>query len=302
MTDHDDIDYTYEIVMVAYRSRPLVEALLGRLPTGVPVAIVDNAHGADGIAELAASRPVTRYLDGPGRGFAAAANLAVTGSSRETIMLVNPDSSPTVTQLDELASELDRDPGLVAVSAITAGPDGRVEIGVGGWEPTVGRAIVHAVGAHKVFPRRGLWAKPVPGEDIELDWLSGACMALRRSAFRELGGFDERYFVYNDDVALGRSIREAGFRQKLRSDIVVPHLGGGSGESRTRMVQQRAASMIQYVRHHNQSRTVNGIRLALTLGYAGRYLVGRARGHANTHQEHAAYIRGLWVGAPQMGG
>ena len=49
---------------------------------------------------------------------------------------------------------------------------------------------MHAVGAHKVFPTGGLWARPVPGAPLELDWLSGACMAVRRSTFLELGGSD----------------------------------------------------------------------------------------------------------------
>jgi GT2 family glycosyltransferase len=291
--------YDYEVVLVTYHSRPLVEVLLGTLPTELPIVIVDNAHGVDGLPEVAAQRPATRYLDGPGKGFSAGVNRAMLTSSYDTLILVNPDSSPSLNQLDSLAGELQGDPELVAVSALTASPDGRIELGVGGWEPSVRRALVHAVGAHKLFPTAGLWARPVPGRPIELDWLCGTCMAVCKQLVGNLGGFDERYFVYSEDVQLGRSIREAGLRQKVRTDLVVPHLGAGSTEEpRTRMLQVRGASMAQYIRRHNSIGTINGIRLALTAGYVGRFVARHMLGRHAQAQEHMAYIRGLWCGPP----
>lgn len=290
---------TYEVVLVAYRSGSLVRALLDDLPAGLPVAIVDNGHGVDGLDEIPARRPATRYLDGPGRGFAAGANLGVATSGSEVVVFVNPDSSPTVEQLDVLVADVVADPNLAAVSATTVGPDGRVEIGVGGWEPTATRALVHAVGAHKLFPRAGLWARPVPGEPIRLDWLSGACMAVRRRTFLELGGFDEDFFVYNEDVAFGRRVREAGMSLRIRTDILVGHLGGGSGDGKSQMLRLRGDSMVRYVRRHGGAASVLGIRLALTMGYAPRWLMCVARGRHGRAREHVSYVRGLWFGAPR---
>lgn len=287
----------YEIVLVAYKSAGLVRALLDALP-GRPVAVVDNGRGVDGLAEVVAGRPGVRYLDGPGRGFASGANLGASTSTHDIVIFVNPDSSPTPEILDALAADVAADPGLGAVSATTVLPDGGVEIGVGGWEPTARRALVHAVGAHKVFPTAGLWARPVPGQPIELDWLSGACMAVRRSTFADLGGFDEQFFVYNEDVAFGRSLREAGLRQRVRTDLLVPHLGGGSGDGKTHMLRLRGASLVRYVRMHHPASTVLGIRLALSAGYAPRYVLARARGRTGLAAEHAAYVTGLWRGAP----
>ncbi len=291
--------YDYELVLVTYYSCRLVQALLASLPAKLPVVIVDNSHGADGLAQVAPARPATRYLDGPGTGFAAGANLGVRSSSYATVVFVNPDSSPSLAQLDSLVAELDRDPQLAAVSATTVRPDGRVEIGVGGWEPSVRRALVHAVGAHKLFPTAGLWAQPVPGLPIDLDWLSGACMAVPRQILCDLGGFDESYFVYSEDVTFGRRVREAGLRQLLRTDLLVPHLGAGSGHAKTQMLQIRGASMMQYVRRHNGISPAHGIRLALTTGSVGRYLLCRLLGRRTQALEHAAYVRGLWVGPPE---
>jgi N-acetylglucosaminyl-diphospho-decaprenol L-rhamnosyltransferase len=292
--------YGYELVLVAYHSRPLVEALLAGLPTELPVVIVDNSHGADGLAALAAGRPATRYLDGPGRGYAAGANLGARSSGYETVIFVDPDSRPTPAQLDGLASALARRDDLAVVCAMTVDHDGRAEIGVGGWEPTAARALVHATGAHKLFPTAGLWARPRPGRPLELDWLGGACMAMSMRHFHELGGFDESYFVYSEDVEYGRRIRAAGLRQELLTDMVVLHGGTGSGDGRERMVRLRAASMMNYVRRYHGVATVLGIRLALTAGYLARCAAARLRGRTVTAREHAAYVRGLWLGAPDM--
>lgn len=288
----------YEIILVTYRSAALVRSLLDRLPDTLPVVIVDNAHGIDGLDTLPDTRPATRYVDGPGAGFARGANIGVQTSTRDVVVFVNPDSAPTLAQLDTLAAEVAADRSLGAVSATTVWPDGQVEIGTGGWEPTVRRALVHAVGAHKIFPTAGLWARPVPYEPIDVDWLSGACMAVRRHTFLDLGGFDEQFFVYNEDVAFGRQVREAGLRLHMRTDQLVQHLGGGSGDGKSMMLQFRSDSLIRYASRHNRPLSVAGIRLALTLGYLPRYVLHTLRGDRAQAIEHAAYIKGLWVGAP----
>lgn len=288
----------YEIVLVTYRSGPLVRALLDELPSSLPIVIVDNGHGIDGLGAIPAGRPATRYLDGPGAGFASGANVGARSSTHDIVIFVNPDSVPTMRQLDSLALDLAGDPTLAGVAAMTVKSDGRVEIGTGGWEPTARRAFVHAIGAHKVFRTSGLWASPVPGQPIELDWLSGACMAVRRETFLEIGGFDERFFVYSEDVAFGRQVREAGMHLRMRTDLLVRHLGGSSGDAKTRMLQFRSDSLIRYVKRHNGLATVLGVRVALTAGYAARYVMCHALRRRGQAIEHAAYIKGLWAGAP----
>jgi GT2 family glycosyltransferase len=254
----------------------------------------------DGVHELCGSRTATRYLAGPGQGFARAANLGARTSQARYVVFVNPDSAPTVEQLDALVSDLEADDRLAAVGATTVLPGGRVELGVGGWEPTLGRALAHAVGVHALFRRAGLYARPVPGRPLELDWLSGACLAVPRQRFLDLGGFDEGFFVYNEDMAYGRRVREAHLRLRLRTDLLVPHLGGGSGEAKPRMFQMRGASMAQYVAAHNGAGTVLGVRLALSAGTGVRWTASTLRGRRSLARAHAAYLRGLWRGAPDL--
>ena len=289
-----------EVVLVTYHSRQLVEGLLAGLPHDLPVAVVDNACGADGVAAALEGRPHARCLDGGGVGFARAANLGARTSRRPYVVFVNPDTQPTIEQLRALVDDLAADERLAAVAATTVSADGRVELGVGGWEPTLRRTLVYATGWHTRRPRGGVYARPVPHEEIELDWLTGACLAVRRETFLALGGFDESYFLYNEDMAYGRRVREAGLSQRLRTDLLVPHAGAGSGASPAKMLQMRGASMHDYLRHHNGAPAAQSMRMVFSAGALGRWAVCRLRGRRSDADGFSAYNRGLWQGAPDM--
>lgn len=291
---------TYEVVLVTYRSRDLAAAMFDRLPDDVRMVVVDNSKGEDGIPELVAGRRNARYIEGAGQGFAKAANAGARTSTADVVLFLNPDTVPSPEQLTTLVDDLAADPGLAAVAATTVSPNGRVELGVGGWEPNAKRAFVHAAGLHVLFPTSGLYARPAPYRPVRVDWMTGACLAVPREQFLALGGFDESFFVYNEDMAYGRRLREAGLRQRLRTDVLVPHAGGGSGGARTRMFQMRGASMVEYVADHNPPSTVLGLRAALTLGTLARSFVAWGRGNKDLAAEHRAYVRGLWTGAPDM--
>ncbi len=292
----------YELIVVSYQSKSQVEGLLAGLPDGIPLALVDNASGADGLIDLARARPNTRYLDGGGRGFAAAANRGARDSAHEYVVFVNPDCRPRAADLDELVAELAADPTLASSAATLVGPDGRVQLGTGGWEPTLRRAAVHAAGLHKIRPQAGLFARPTPNRPIRVDWTTGACMAVRRSTFVVLGGFDERFFVYSEDVAFGRAVRESRWRQSLRTDVLVPHGEAGSGAPSAEMLRLRGSSMARYVAQHNRTRTSNLVRGALTVGYLARVARSLLAGDEDKAREHLSYVQGVVTARASVGG
>jgi len=290
-----------EVVLVTYHSRALVEDLLLDLPRDLPLVVVDNARGADSMQEVVANRVNARYLDGGNVGFARAANLGARTSERPYLIFVNPDTAPTTEQLCALVEDLAADASLAAVAATTVSADGRVELGVGGWEPTLRRTFVYATALHQRYPRAGVYARPEPDEEIELEWLTGACLAVPRETFLRLGGFDERYFIYNEDMAYGRRLRDAGLRLRLRTDLLVPHAGAGSGGAKATMLQMRGASMYDYLRHHNTSSAAQAMRVVLAAGALGRWAICRARARREAALGFSAYNRGLWKGAPDLG-
>jgi N-acetylglucosaminyl-diphospho-decaprenol L-rhamnosyltransferase len=300
--DHDLTAPGYELVIVSYHSRPQIEGLLAGLPADLPLVIVDNASGRDGLADLVRDRPNGRYLDGGGHGFAAAANLGARSTDYEYVIFVNPDCRPSPEDLKALVSRVAETPNLASSAATMVSVDGAVEIGCGGWEPTVRRAVVHAVGLHKLLPEAGLFARPRAYLPLTVDWTTGACMAVRVSTFLGLGCFDERFYVYNEDVAFGRTVRQKGLSQSLRTDILVPHGAGGSGAPSREMLRLRGASMARYVSQYNTPGTARLIRISLAVGYLTRLaeqLVARNRPRA---LEHYYYVLGILTGRATVAG
>jgi GT2 family glycosyltransferase len=291
-----------ELVVVAYRSRAQVEQMLAALPTDLPLVVVDNSDGADGLEQLVVARPGGRYLRGGGVGFARAANLGARTSSARHLVFVNPDTRPTTGDLATLVEDVATDPSCSASGGTLVEPDGRSQIGVGGWEPTVRRSAVHALGLHKLLPRAGIYARPVIGRPEALDWVSGGCMAVRRQTFLDLGCFDEDFYVYNEDVAFGRASRRAGLAQRLRTDVPITGSSGGSGAPSLEMMRLRGASMAQYLRKFHPRVRAEVMVALFGLGYAVRAAVRALRRDHRRAAEFWAHAVGTFTGRAFVGG
>lgn len=291
-----------EVVLVSYRSRGHVAELLDMWGPRVSAVLVDNAGGADGLAELAAGRENVRFLDGGGQGFARAANRGAVTSSRRFVAFVNPDSRPTAQDLLSLTAGLAADLDAVSHAATVTGHDGDVEIGVGGWEPTVARTAAFAFGLHKKWPTAGVYAKPRVGEPLDVEWTTGACMVVRADLFRALGGFDESFYVYNEDMSFGRRARETGLRQVLRSDVLVRHGAGGSGAPSMEMLRLRGASFANYVERYHPGIAAKTMRASMAAGYTLRSAQRRVLGDNELSAQYRAVVRGMLARTAHVGG
>ncbi len=292
-----------EAVLVSYKSRHHVETLLTGWPSDLAVAVVDNSADADGIAEVVDRFANARYLRGGGQGFARAANLGAFTSLKPYVVFVNPDCRPDADQLVELIRGIALDPAAISHAATPITPEGGIEIGVGGWEPSVRRAFVHASGLHKILPRSGLYAHPRVGEHVDVDWATGACLAVRREPFRELGGFDEAFFVYFEDVAFGRRARTGGWRLRLREDVTVPHGSGSSGAPSSEMRRLQGASFTTYVNRYNPSAVRAGvIRAIYVAGMSWRVVALMVAGRRRRAASSRAIIRGVVTHRAFVGG
>jgi GT2 family glycosyltransferase len=283
----------FEVVLVSYRSRHHVEELLSSWPADLSVVVVDNSANVDGIVELVERHPNVRYLSGGGQGFSRAANLGAGSSKKPYVVFVNPDCRPTVEQLIALVEGVAADEHMVCHAATPVGAEGRIEIGVGGWEPSIRRTLVHASGLHFLFPRWGLYAHPQLHERVDVDWVTGTCMAVRRAAFVELGGFDEAFFVYCEDVAFGHRARQKGWGFRLREDILVPHGAGSSGAPSAEMRRLQGASFTTYTRRYSgPAPRAAAIRALYVLGSTWRLAVLTAL----RRRERAAATRAIITG------
>lgn len=255
-----------EVVLVTYRSADHVRALLDLWPEELAVTVVDNSGPDAALAELLANREHGGYLEGGGQGFARAANLGARNARRTYLVFVNPDSRPTAQHLHALVTGLAADQRAAAHAGTLVDLTGRTEVGVGGWEPSVRRTAVHASGLHKRLPTAGLFARPAAGRPMAVDWVCGGCLAVRAEQFVELGGFDETFFVYSEDVSFGRRARAADLESVLRPDVLVPHAAGSSGAPSNEMLRMRGASFASYVRRYHSPTRASVMRGMFAVG------------------------------------
>jgi GT2 family glycosyltransferase len=116
-------------------------------------------------------------------------------------------------------------------------------------------------------------AYDVPGSP---DWLSGACLLIRRSAFEAIGGFDERFFLYCEDIDICRRLRAAGYDLRYEPAATVRHIGGASAP-RGGTAPIYARSRIAYARKHYRRGAVGLERTGVAVGEATHALASAAR-------------------------
>jgi N-acetylglucosaminyl-diphospho-decaprenol L-rhamnosyltransferase len=218
------------VVVVNYGSPDLLRRNLPGLGP-VPVVVVDN-HKTDG--DSAAARALAGEhgwqllaLD-RNVGFGAAMNVGVRAaldSGAEVVLLLNPDAEIGPDALEGLRRAALADPAAMITPRIVH-PDGSTWFSGGMLSLAEGRLRL----------RDGT---PPPRYER---WLTGACLALHRDLWERLGGFDEDYFLYWEDVDLSRRCERAGGRLVVRADLVASHQVGGTQADEP----QRAKSAVYY--------------------------------------------------------
>jgi GT2 family glycosyltransferase len=211
------------VVIVAYESgaflQPCVDALAAQTFEDFEAVIVDNASSDGSVRDLRLPDARFKILSlGLNTGFAAANNLAAAGSAAEFLVLLNPDAVPDPAWLETLIATALTAPDIASVGSLQRRlDDPEVLDGVGDVWHVAGLAWRAGEG----HPTAG-----APG-DGEIFGPCGAAALYRREVFLTLGGFDERFFCYCEDVDLAFRLRSAGYRAVRASNAVVRHAGSG---------------------------------------------------------------------------
>ncbi len=207
------------VVTVTYSPGSHLDRFLSSLTvaTDRPVTVVLADNGStDGAPEEAVERyPGTRLLSTGGNlGYGSAVNRGVaTAPADEFVIVANPDVVWGPNSIDELLAAAERWPRAGTLGPLIRDPDGAVYPSARHL-PSLVRGGMHAVVGFiwKTNP----WTRAYRQEYLEpterpVGWLSGACLLVRRAAFDQVRGFDERYFMYMEDVDLGDRLGEAGW-------------------------------------------------------------------------------------------
>ncbi|HUL71464.1 MAG TPA: glycosyltransferase family 2 protein [Vicinamibacterales bacterium] len=225
-----------DVIIVSFNTRALTLAALASLfnarPAGLRrVFVVDNAS-TDGSAEAVhTSFPAVDVLALPTNlGFGAANNQALRRAEAPLVLLLNSDTVVPPGALDTLVERLE------ATGAVAAGPrladaEGRPEVSFGRmlspWAELVQQSRVRAARRSSASARRRIDRLLAAERDV--DWVSGACLLVRRDAALAAGFFDERYFLYEEDVDFCAALRARGGRILFTPRATVTHLVGRSG-------------------------------------------------------------------------
>lgn len=248
------------IVIVSFNVWPDLERCLRSLAAHPParpttVAVVDNASADGTLDALRRDFPAVQAIDAGGNlGFARANNLGIRATTGDLVLLLNPDTVVADGQIDRLVAGLGADAGAAAAGPRLLDADGRPELSFGPplspWGEFRQRRLMAAL------ERGEPWAMAqverlttTPGTRA---WVSGACLLAWRADLDAVGLFDERYFLYTEDVDLCAALQARGRRVIFVPAATVRHLRGRSGAAApAATAQRRRESQLAFYRKHH---------------------------------------------------
>jgi len=263
---------------------PCVQSLLADVSAGAApeVVVVDNGSTDGSCEALERECPdVVVLRPGANLGYARAANLGIAATTAPIVAVCNPDLIAEPGVALAVAAHFDVSPRLGAVGPAVMNPDGSVYPSARR-VPSVGDAVGHGVFGlfwpANPFTRRYRQLDADWSVSRAVDWVSGAAIWLRRDALDDVGGWDERYFMYVEDVDLCWRLRRAGWSVLYEPAGRVTHVQGASTAARPiRMIVEHHRSLYRFAK-----RRWTGVRRVL-LPLAAVYLTVRALLAVLTH-------------------
>jgi len=247
------------IIIVTYNSTADIDACLDSLVQHPPstdheIVVIDNAS-TDGTATLVRSRwHGVRVIDaGANLGFARANNVGIQQTFGSVILLLNPDTSVPPGAVDTLVAALDARPDAAVAGPRLVDVRGRAELSFGRMLSPLAEL------RQKLLVERSRRTGPIAAyvESItrkpqEVDWVSGACLLVRRADAEAVGLMDERFFMYAEDVDFCASIRARGRRVLFCPAAEVIHLRGRSRATASAATERayRRSQLAFYEKHH----------------------------------------------------
>jgi N-acetylglucosaminyl-diphospho-decaprenol L-rhamnosyltransferase len=252
-------------VVVNYNAAGVVgDCITSLAAEGVAEIVVADNASSDDSAAVVARFDAARWLPtGANLGFGGGANRGAAASTGEYVLVCNPDITVQPGAVKALAAVLDAQPQVGIVGPRIENPDGSVYPSprvFPGMLDALGHAFLGFVKPDNQFTRRyRLLDIDHSVADHDVDWVSGSCFLARRSAWDALGGFDESYFMYAEDVDLCWRAKRAGWRVAFEPAARVVHMQGHSTDQRAyRMIVQHHVSLWKF-----SKRTTSGWRRAL---------------------------------------
>jgi N-acetylglucosaminyl-diphospho-decaprenol L-rhamnosyltransferase len=284
-----------DVVIVTFRSADVLTACLNSVASQVhpsaQIVVVDNTPEPTAAAEIAAivaNYPAaTLIVSGSNLGFGAGANRGVAATTADVVLLLNPDAVLHAGALGAMGRRIHGDPTLAAVT-------GAIVTSTGDRYPSARRfPDFVTAGGHALlglFRPDNRWSRRYLHPELP-EWISGTAMCVSRAAFEAVGGFDESYFMYVEDVDICWRWRARGFRVAVVEEAGISHAVGSASET---------APYAMVVAHHRSLwrfavTTTSGWRVCLLPLVAGGLGVRTvlAMGFRAVHRRAPAALHGV---------
>lgn len=248
---------TTSILIVNFRAYEALRHCLASIRQHAPeaqVVVVDHASRADALAGAVGGHPIQVIAHPDNPGFAAGVNRAAAAATGDYFLLLNPDCVLEGPVPQGLADWLDAHPEHAVAGPRILEDDGRVQASARRFPDWTTGFGGRTSALSRLWPGNSLSRRNLlheHDEPVDVDWVSGACLLIRRDAFARVGGLDGRFFLYWEDADLCRRLRHAGWRTAYCPLVTVRHAGGASSRAnRWRSLWAFHASAMRYYWKH----------------------------------------------------
>ncbi|WP_051128351.1 glycosyltransferase family 2 protein [Paenibacillus sp. HW567] len=248
------------------------------------IILIDNNSRDDSVDRLSSEFPdVLLIANSENVGFARANNQGMEVASGRYVLLLNSDTVVRKDTLETMITFMDSRPDLGASGCKVILPDGSLDKACKRGFPTPSASFYYAFGFSKMFPSRPRFngyqlGYLDPDQDYAVDCLVGAFMLLRRETIEQVGGLDEAFFMYGEDLDWCFRIKEAGWGIYYYPRTSIVHLKGGSARRRPfKIVYEFHRAMILFHRKHYSKRYNSMINGAVYAGVSVKFVLSLVR-------------------------
>lgn len=312
----DEPTVQLSIIIVSWNVGELLRSCLASIEAGrdklaLEVIVVDGGS-ADGSPEMVrAEFPWVRLVARPDNvGFPKGNNIGLEQASGRYILLLNPDTVILGNALQTMVAHLEANPAVGALGGQLLNPDGSVQSSRRRF-PSLATAFFESTWLEPLAPRRLLnhyYLLDRPDNALsQVDWVVGACLLVRHDIVAQIGGLDEGYFMYSEELDWCKRIKAAGWQiVYLPTAQIIHHYGKSSEQAVTsRHINFQRAKLRYFWKYHGRP-AATFLRLFLLLSYLLQILIEGAKGllghkRALRWQRVASYWQVLRSGLPPAG-
>jgi GT2 family glycosyltransferase len=269
------------IAIVSYNARDELENCLRSILENtdgckLEIIVTDNASTDGSVALLESAFPsVAIERSSENVGFSRASNCSWRRARGELVLFLNSDTIVPRGAIVTMVAHMKARPEIGALGPRLCNAEGALEMSFGtmlslaaeAWQKLLNAGYRNGAGPLKGFVEARL------ARERDVDWVSGACLMTRRALLETIGGFDESFFLYSEDVDLCARIRAQGKKIVFTPDVEVTHLRGRSTSKlpNKAFVESQRSRLHFYAKHYGQPR-LGLLKLYMTAGLGLAYL------------------------------